>query len=159
MSAREELAAAVERMLDTLDGSPKTKAFIETRYPGLWHDIGGVRDALRGVRPVVTDAAVEAAVRAYCESQGLIYDLISPYQGYLLNGYMRAALEAALPHLSGGGEVVDVEALRALVERGVGTDLNPTVGPHVAYGWWRDYLRRLDATWRSRVAAALGGEQ
>lgn len=44
------------------------------------------------------------------------------------------------------------ETLHRLAERGVGTDLTPTVAPSVDVGWWYEYLRSLDRRWREEVA-------
>lgn len=68
------------------------------------------------------------------------------------------AIESALA----ARPVVDDAALRELVDRGVGFDLNPTMlidTAHSVYVQWVEYVARLDAAWRDRVRAALEGDQ
>jgi hypothetical protein len=51
--------------------------------------------------------------------------------------------------------------LRALADRGTGTDLNPTrlvVDPK-ADRWWSEYLRQLDEQWRARLRTLLDAHE
>jgi len=47
------------------------------------------------------------------------------------------------------------DKVRALADKGTGTDLNPTVLASTDTPWWYGYLRRHDTGWRERLHALL----
>ena len=49
-----------------------------------------------------------------------------------------------------------LQGIEALAQRGVGTDLTPTVNPATHdVSWWYGYLCRHDDTWRNRLRSLL----
>lgn len=70
---------------------------------------------------------------------------------------MRNALPDLLDEL--GRLRRQVQRVEALADRGVGTDLNPTINLAVTdTAWWYSYLRGLDENWRHHLRAAIGGD-
>lgn len=58
-------------------------------------------------------------------------------------------------------DTVPAQKVRELANRGTGTDMNPTrlASDVIVDGWWIDYLRTLDSTWRRRLRTLLPDEE